>query len=194
MNKLLEQLIEKQDVLINEIDVRKSLRTAAAATLIGGAALGIGKMTSTPPTQSVKTIDKQSTSVQLHKEAEESEGVEASIDMKKIVQIESGGNPRAVSRVGARGLTQLMKGTWEESVKRMGKDWSWDQAFDPDKNLAVGTYYMNTEIPRLLKHYKIEDTVENRLTAYNWGIGNLRYNEWYDAPQETIDYIKKYKR
>ena len=122
------------------------------------------------------------------------------IDIDKIVQIESSGRADAVSPVGARGLMQFMKPTWDEITKKMGKDWSFDEAFDPGKNRQVGVYYMNVEIPRLLKSYGIPDTTETRLGAYNWGIGNLQdaYEEYGDgwiehAPEETQNYIKKYR-
>ena len=129
-------------------------------------------------------------------------GVEVPIDISRIIQIESSGNPKALNkRSGARGLTQVIEGTWGESVKRMRKDWSWDDAFDPDKNKAVGSYYMNQRIPEMLNYYNLPDTVETRIAAYNWGIGNLlkAYNKhgakWQGAiPIETRDYIRKYQK
>lgn len=125
---------------------------------------------------------------------------EIKVDMDKIVQIESNNKPEAENkRTGARGLTQIMKPTWKEMTGKMDADWSWDEAFDSDKNLKVGAYYMNTEIPRLLKRFSLPDTIETRLAAYNWGIGHLRKtyinnpNEWLEyVPKETSDYIKKY--
>jgi len=58
---------------------------------------------------------------------------------------------------------------------------------------------MNTNIPRMLSYFNIPDTIETRLAAYNWGIGNLKKsyakhgNDWINyAPQETQNYISKY--
>ena len=63
----------------------------------------------------------------------------------------------------------------------------------------IADYYLNTRIPRILHHYGIPDTVEARLAAYNWGIGNLRnafrkYGEdWINhTNSETSGYITKY--
>lgn len=127
---------------------------------------------------------------------------EVVVDMDKIVQIESSGNPKAVNKhTGARGLCQIMKPTWIECCKKMGVDWSWDDAFDAEKNLAVGTFYMNKEIPRMIKVYKLKDDIAGRLTSYNYGIGHYKklyrkHGKKYieHLPKETQDYIKKYFR
>ena len=193
MQELLERL-SKRD-LITEVNMGKGLRTAAVAGMMGAASLvGLHTKVSEPPEQSVKTSKPISTEVQLNKVTDAPSGSETFIDINKIIHIESTGDSNAVSPKGATGLMQVMSKTWDEMVQKMGKDWDYSEAKDPVKNKAVGTYYMNVEIPRLLKYYKIEDTVENRLAAYNWGIGNLRQSRWQDAPQETIDYIRKYKR
>lgn len=164
--------------------VGKTLATAAAAGIVGGAAMLGGARKGLPQ----RAVKEPTTSVAVEEPAEK-----VSVDMKKIASIESSNDPKAEnSRTGARGLTQIMQPTWEEMVEKMGVDWSWDEAFDADKNLRVGMYYMNIEIPRLLRHYNIEDTVENRLVAYNWGVGNLSKVGIEGAPQETVDYIKKY--
>lgn len=124
------------------------------------------------------------------------------INMGAIIQIESSGNPNAESPVGCRGLCQIAKDTWYECTDRMGVAWSWDDdAWDPGCNRAVGNYYLNKRIPAMLNHYGIQDTIQMRLGAYNWGIGNL-VREWNQhghgwinhAPQETVDYIRKYSR
>jgi hypothetical protein len=119
------------------------------------------------------------------------------MDMDIIVDIESSCNPDTPdSPAGARGLCQIMPKTWAECTKRMGVDWSWEvDAHDAEKSLAVGTWYINTRIPQMIKYYKLPDTFKNRIIAYSWGIGNLRK---YDAGEvtelrtETSDYINKY--
>ena len=125
------------------------------------------------------------------------------IDIDKIAQIESSNNPQAINKnSGARGLCQFMKPTWEESVTEIGCDWSWEKdVFDGEKNKIVANYYMNIKIPKMLKYYNIPDNTETRLTAYNWGIGNLNkcYQKYQDKwithiPQETYNYIQKYNR
>ena len=122
------------------------------------------------------------------------------IDIDKIIEIESSGNPRAInSRSGARGLMQIMEGTWNEMVRKMGVNWNWNDAYDSEKNRRVGDYYMNTEIPRLLNHYGLPDTIKMRLAAYNWGIGHVRNTyrlhgeNWENyLPEETSNYFIRY--
>jgi hypothetical protein len=123
--------------------------------------------------------------------------IPAVMDMDIIIDIESSCNPDTKdSPSGARGLCQIMPSTWKECTKRMGVDWSWEvDAHDAEKSLKVGTYYINTRIPQMIKYYKLPDTFKSRIIAYSWGIGNLRK---YDAgkvtelPKETSDYINKY--
>lgn len=122
------------------------------------------------------------------------------INMGAIVQIESSGNPRAVSPAGCRGLCQIAEGTWVECCKWLGVSWTWQEdAFDPGCNRAVGNYYINHRIPAMLAHYGIDDNVATRIGAYNWGIGNLRRSwnkhghEWLAyAPKETQRYVLRY--
>lgn len=176
----MEELLEK--TLLVEKDWGRTLATAAATGIVGGAAMLGG----TAKVASEKPVEKPAVVKQVEQSA-------IKIDMQRIASIESSNNPKAENtQTGARGLTQIMQPTWKEMVAKMGEDWSWDDALDGEKNLAVGSYYMNTEIPRLLKHYGIEDTIENRLAAYNWGIGNLKNVGIEKAPQETIEYIEKY--
>jgi hypothetical protein len=122
------------------------------------------------------------------------------INMEAIVQIESGGDPKAVSPAGCRGVCQIAEGTWIECCKWLGATWTWkEDAWDPGCNRVVGSYYMNVRIPAMLAHYGIEDAITTRLAAYNWGIGNLRRcwnqhgRDWLAyAPKETQRYILKY--
>jgi soluble lytic murein transglycosylase-like protein len=73
------------------------------------------------------------------------------------------------------------------------------QLFIPEINKQIGTWYLKRIWEHYLPHYKIPQTIDNLLIAYNWGIGNL--NKWYKAgadykklPTETKNYIKKYHR
>ena len=185
-DKLFEKTwVVSRETSVNEIDIRKVLRTAAVTGALGGAAFGLGYRKGL----ALKAIEKPTSTVTVEEPAEK-----ISVDMKKIVTIESRNNPKAENpRTGAKGLHQIMKPTWEEMTQKMGVDWSWNEAFDVEKNTKVAEYYMNTEIPRLLKHFGIEDTIENRLAAYNWGVGNLHRLGLEKAPQETLNYIEKYK-
>jgi soluble lytic murein transglycosylase-like protein len=94
-----------------------------------------------------------------------------------VVRAESGGQVRAVSRVGAQGLMQLMPGT----AAGLGvKD-----AFKPEENVAGGTEYLD----RLLVRY--HDDVALALAAYNAGPGAV--DRWHGVPpyRETRAYVAR---
>jgi soluble lytic murein transglycosylase-like protein len=77
----------------------------------------------------------------------------------RMVKLESNFNPRAVSRVGAIGLAQVMPSTarlYDRSVTR-------ERLFDPETNLRIGFRYMR----RLIGLYKGD--VRLALLAYNLG-------------------------
>ena len=75
--------------------------------------------------------------------------------LASVVQAESGGNPRAVSRAGARGLMQLMPVT----AANLGVQ----NSFAPDQNVNGGTAYLD----QLLTRY--HDNIGLALAAYNAG-------------------------
>ena len=126
------------------------------------------------------------------------------IDLNKIWQIEStsGKDPgmHEPNSSGALGHFQFLKGTWNEMVGRMGKNWDWETgALDYNKSKAVSDYYLNKRIPAMLGAFNIPDTIKTRIACYSWGIGHLKnaYEEHAEnweiaAPQETKDYFVKY--
>jgi soluble lytic murein transglycosylase-like protein len=86
------------------------------------------------------------------------EGVDPELGFR-LVRLESEFNPRAVSKVGALGLTQLMPSTaklYDATVTR-------EKLFEPEVNLRVGFKYLRT----LLDMYK--GNVRYALLAYNRG-------------------------
>jgi hypothetical protein len=94
--------------------------------------------------------------------------------IRAVIQAESGGNPLAVSRAGARGLMQLMP----ETATELGVT----NPFDPTQNIMGGTSYLR----RLLDRYRGD--VRLALAAYNWGMGNLEKRP-EAMPQETKSFI-----
>lgn len=60
--------------------------------------------------------------------------------VRSVVRAESGGDPRAVSEVNAKGLMQIMPTTHEDVVARMRVPDG--DLFDPEYNLRVGTTYL----------------------------------------------------
>lgn len=85
-------------------------------------------------------------------------GIEPDLGFR-LVRVESVFNPRAISPVGAVGLTQLMPGTarvFEPNVTR-------EQLMDPDVNLRIGFRYLRT----LIRDYKGDLRIA--LLVYNRG-------------------------
>jgi Transglycosylase SLT domain len=107
-------------------------------------------------------------------------GAQHNIDedlLASVVRAESGGQVRAVSRTGARGLMQLMPGT----ASAMGVD----DAFRPEQNISGGTAYLDS----LLTRY--HDNVALALAAYNAGPGAV--DKYHGVPpyRETREYVAR---
>jgi soluble lytic murein transglycosylase-like protein len=81
----------------------------------------------------------------------------------RLVRVESAFDPRALSPVGAIGLTQVMMPTAAELQPGITRE----RLFDPDTNLRLGFRYFR----RLLRVY--DGDVETALHAYNRGIGTV---------------------
>jgi hypothetical protein len=103
------------------------------------------------------------------------QGVDPALVLK-VIDAESGGRADAVSRVGARGLMQLMPAT----AKELGVDPN-----DPQQNITGGIRYLKQQ----LDEFK---TPELALAAYNAGPGTVRKagNRIPNYP-ETIAYVQK---
>ncbi|HET7233390.1 MAG TPA: transglycosylase SLT domain-containing protein [Longimicrobium sp.] len=81
----------------------------------------------------------------------------------RLVRVESAFNPRALSPVGAIGLTQLMLPTARELQPGITRE----RLYDRDTNLRLGFRYFRS----LLRFYGGD--VETALHAYNRGIGTV---------------------
>lgn len=97
--------------------------------------------------------------------------------LASLVKAESGGNARAVSRAGARGLMQLMPGT----AANLGvKD-----SFEPAENVRGGTAYLDA----LLISY--HDNLALALAAYNAGPGAVAKYHGIPPYAETRAYVAR---
>ena len=76
----------------------------------------------------------------------------------RLVRVESVFDPRAASRVGAVGLTQLMLGT----AREFEPDVTREELMDPDINLRIGLKYLRTLIRDYKGNLKIALLVYNR--------------------------------
>jgi len=97
--------------------------------------------------------------------------------LASLVKAESGGNVRAVSRTGARGLMQLMPGTANE----LGVQ----DSFKPDQNVRGGSAYLDA----LLVRY--HDKLALALSAYN--AGPAAVDKYHGIPpySETRAYVAR---
>lgn len=100
--------------------------------------------------------------------------------IRAVMQAESAGDPRAVSRAGAMGLMQIMPGTWAElrAAHGLGSD-----PFDPRDNILAGAAYLREMYDRFGS--------PGFLAAYN--AGPARYAEHLATgrplPRETRAYM-----
>jgi soluble lytic murein transglycosylase len=113
-----------------------------------------------------------------------------------VIRQESGWNPRAVSRAGARGWMQVLPSVGKE-IAQSRRYPVWDPAllFDPDVSLEMGTAHLRGA----LSHY---NNLPRALAAYN--AGESRVQRWVqrvgaDDPEvfieripfvETRDYVR----
>ncbi len=94
-----------------------------------------------------------------------------------IIMAESGYNPKATSKRGAKGLMQLMPRT----AKSLGVE----NVFDPEQNINAGVSYFK----QLLNRYKGDVTLA--LAAYNAGSRKIRKYRGVPPFKATKFYIKK---
>jgi Transglycosylase SLT domain len=96
-----------------------------------------------------------------------------------VIRAESAGNPRAVSRVGARGLMQLMPATAERFGIRHR------QLFDPAQNLEAGSRYLSWLVDQF------PDDPAKVLAAYNAGENAVARYGGVPPYRETRGYVRR---
>jgi membrane-bound lytic murein transglycosylase D len=116
-------------------------------------------------------------------------------DLKYLAIVESGLNPRAISRVGAAGLWQFMPGTGR--IYRLDRSWYVDERLDPEKATEAACKYLKQ------LHGMFNDW-ELALAAYNAGPGNVRkairrsgykkgfWEVYNHLPRETRSYVPQF--
>lgn len=112
------------------------------------------------------------------------------INMAKIAQIESSGNPLAHNKADdSRGLYQITPICLKEYNNFHKVKYSMNDLWSPEVSHKIADWYLNVRIPQMLKHYGLKDTIRNRVWAYNAGIVNVINNR---IPKTTQSYFKKY--
>ena len=97
--------------------------------------------------------------------------------IRAIILAESGYNPKAKSKKGARGLMQLMPST----AKSLGVE----DIYDPEENIDGGVCYFRSLLDRF------DGDVQLALAAYNAGSRHVRNYEGIPPFKATQRYIKK---
>lgn len=111
------------------------------------------------------------------------------IDLSAIAQIESSGNPKAIGDGGkALGKFQLHKAVVDEYNRFHNASYLHKNALDAHISEQIASWYLHKRIPQLLRHFKQPITLENVLTAYNMGIGNVIKGK------RATRYINRYRR
>jgi soluble lytic murein transglycosylase len=104
-----------------------------------------------------------------------------------VIEVESAGEHRAVSHVGALGLMQILPETGRELAQKHGVTWSGPATlFDPEINVKLGAAYLR----ELTNRY---GDVSIALAAYNWGPGIIdrRLRDGDRLPSEYIDSVMR---
>lgn len=99
--------------------------------------------------------------------------------LSSVAATESGGDPFAESKAGAKGLFQFMPGTAKDMGLK-GRD-----VFDPHKSADAAARYLR---------YLLDATggdLEKALASYNWGLGNVQKKGMDNLPSETRNYVPK---
>jgi soluble lytic murein transglycosylase-like protein len=101
--------------------------------------------------------------------------------VRAVIVVESGFNPRAVSKKGAVGLMQLQPAT----AKRYGVK----NIYDPEQNVRAGAHYLSDLLTRF------DSNLELALAAYNAGEEAVeRYGRHVPPFRETMNYVPSVMR
>jgi soluble lytic murein transglycosylase-like protein len=96
--------------------------------------------------------------------------------VRAVIVVESGFNPRAVSKKGAIGLMQLQPAT----ARRYGVK----NIYDPEQNVRAGAHYLSDLLARF------DSNLELALAAYNAGEEAVeRYGRHVPPFRETLAYV-----
>ena len=130
--------------------------------------------------------------------------------LKALAVAESGLNPRALSPVGAKGLGQIMDGTWSDIVPTYVGRGTLRSVWNAPDNAYASGYYLRGLYNQWSSRRPHRDRIALTLASYNAGLGNILAaqkaaggaNLWPDVAaklpaitghhsQETLGYVEK---
>lgn len=117
------------------------------------------------------------------------------LDMDVLAEIESGHDPKAVNttaRIPSYGLYQIAPVCLRAYNQARGTKFTVDDLLDSATNRSIAVWYIDTEIPRILKRYKKPVTTRNLLISYNAGVRYVKTGA--QIPAITARYIERYLR
>ncbi|AHM62576.1 lytic transglycosylase [Flammeovirgaceae bacterium 311] len=116
-------------------------------------------------------------------------------DLKYLSIVESGLNPKAISRAGAAGLWQFMPSTGR--IYRLNQNWYVDERLDPEKATEAACRYLK-QLHGMFGDWQLA------LAAYNAGPGNVNkairrsggkkdfWEVYNHLPKETRSYVPQF--
>lgn len=114
----------------------------------------------------------------------------AEITIEKIIEKESGGDPKAISKADCRGLMQLSRIAWKDvqgfypELKKYSFDECWD---DPEINVLFGERYLLIIKKRYLRNVGNDKDI---LICYHDGPGN--WKKWKRGGYQLGPEMKRY--
>jgi len=111
--------------------------------------------------------------------------------VQAIRQVESSGGKYLRGKAGERGCMQVKYVVWKSMTKKMGVKWDWNSAYNSDRNIRVGTAYLNYLTNYLKK--KSAYSLDNLLICYNMGptAWNRVYYSGKSFPGSVRNYVSK---
>mgnify|MGYP001591075162 CR=1 FL=1 len=118
--------------------------------------------------------------------------------IRKKIAVESEWNPNAVSKAGARGLMQIMPGTWSDYDST-----NYDKnVFNPEKNIEVGLKHLVWQDEFCRRYYPGWENLSSEKkrdimsAGYNIGMGKLKRENWnikktYSETQKHVEKMRK---
>ena len=95
-----------------------------------------------------------------------------------VIRTESSFDPKAVSSVGARGLTQITEDTFDWLLTKTEENYTFDDLFTPEISIKYGALFLSI----LQEEYAITETV---VAAYHAGMGNV--SSWLSDSRYSDD-------